>query len=109
FLDLVGSRKDLRRFRELIEAASNNNSKTKNWPIGKFIEYAKEIDNVNPGFFPYKIIRAIDNHPKVNMPVSFVEGKPNYTNLDPRIVICILEKNTVILKTKEIIFESTND
>ena len=70
-----------------------------------FIEFLKSKEKDMPGIFPFKAIRAIDNSvaPKNKNTIQFVDNKPNYTNLDPRLVICLIEKNDVILQSKKIV------
>lgn len=65
------------------------------------------LEKDRPGIFPFKVIRAVDMLPRDEQSKwYFVSGKRNYTLLDPRIVICITEKNALILQSKNIVYES---
>lgn len=105
FLDLVGNRKHLRYFSEMIEKFNAKGFGRPHWTMGAFIEFLKSKEKNIPGIFPFKAIRAIDNSvaPKNKNTIQFVDNKQNYTNLDPRLVICVTEKNSVILQSKKII------
>jgi len=57
------------------------------------------------------MIRAIDllNHKKyekVHELILFTEDKDNYTVINPKIVICVFDKNRLNLQTKRIVFTS---
>jgi hypothetical protein len=105
FLDLVGNRSHLRYFKQLIQKFEEYGFSRSKWTIGAFIEFLKSKEKDMPGIFPFKAIRAIDNSvaPKNKNTIQFVDNKPNYTNLDPRLVICLIEKNDVILHSKKIV------
>jgi hypothetical protein len=111
FLDLVGNRQHLEWFRGLMERLKKANYNIKHWTIAQFIEFAKRVHSADYQVFPFKVIRAVDHSPDSNPKSNFwsfffVKKKKNYTNLDPRLVICLLEKNDVILQNKEVIVES---
>lgn len=105
FLDLVGNRSHLRYFKQLIKKFEEYGFSRSKWTIGAFIEFLKSKEKDMPGIFPFKAIRSIDNSviPKNKNTIQFVDNKPNYTNLDPRLVICLIEKNDVILQSKKIV------
>lgn len=96
-LDLVGSRGDIKYFREIIKVFKAAGFPRDDWEIGKFIEFLKEIDSKGEGkgVFPYKIVRAVDNSRKESgrYRFPFVSTKRNFTFLDPRIIICLFEKS----------------
>lgn len=109
FLDLVGSRQHIIYFSELINKLKDKGyDRTEKWTIGAFIEYLKRISRVIPGIFPFKIIRAVDNSitPAKQFKFDFVKGKQGYINLNPRYVICLIEKNDLYLTSKKIVHES---
>lgn len=102
FLDLVGSRKAMIYAQELMKRFKARNQNSEHWELGKFIEFMKEVAN-KPGFknvFPYTVFRAVDHSitAKSEPKHLFVAGKPNYINLNPRFVICLAEKNSLVLK-----------
>jgi hypothetical protein len=105
FLDLVGNRRHLRYFRELISKFEAHEFGRPKWTMGVFIEFLKTKEKDVPGIFPFKAIRAVDiKVPRKNKStIKFVDNKPNVTNLDPRLVICLTEKNSVILQSQEIV------
>lgn len=108
FFDLVGSRADMIYFVELMEKYRTQ-GRNKAWPIGAFIEFLKKLTRVlDPNVFPYKVIRAIDHNspPDEQFFVPYVKGKNYYLNLSPKLVICLLEKTSLIILTKKIVHES---
>lgn len=108
FLDLVGNRKHLIYFYDLTCRIESEVPDRTKWTIGAFIEHMKRLDKKIPGIFPFKVIRAIDHSakPKKESTFNFVEGKANFININPRLVICLTEKNELFLRTKAIVFES---
>lgn len=109
FLDLVGSREDIIYFSKLINKLKDKGyDRAEKWTIGAFIEYLKRISRVIPGIFPFKIIRAVDNSitPAKQFKFNFVVGKQGYINLNPRYVICFIEKNDLYLTSRKIVHES---
>ena len=112
FLDLVGNRKDMawllhmpvwlkeEGFYDLEEI----------WTVGNFIELLKELrkETGENEIFPYKAIRSIDNNAKIDelIGVKFVDNKEGFINLNPRLVVCLTEKNELLLLSKKIIYES---
>lgn len=111
FLDLVGSMDSIYWFRRLMARLKTSRPEVKDWSVASFIEFAKKLNRVDNQAFPFKVIRAVDhsrNHnPKKNKwLLRFVKKKQEYTNLDPRLVICLLEKDNVILQNKVVVVES---
>lgn len=111
--DLVGNRTHqidiIERLTKLME--SSENDKPKKWTLGQFISFMLELADRNYNVFPYKMVRAIDllNHKKYKREqalINFTKEKNNYTLLNPKIVICVFDKNTLNLQTKKIIFTS---
>ncbi|MGV8114977.1 MAG: hypothetical protein AB2L17_18985 [Lentimicrobium sp.] len=107
FLDLVGNRSHMRYFRNVAVKYAESGYAREKWSLGSFIEHLKMLEKDRPGIFPFKVIRAVDLLPRDEQSKwYFVSGKRNYTLLDPRIVICITEKNALILQSKNIVYES---
>lgn len=104
FLDLVGNRTDMINFAELHKTFSEKYNRGKKYPIGKFIEVLRDLNKKDyKGIFPWKVCRAIDLYTSnflKHYEHLFVYKKENYTNLSPRIVICLYEKNNVILQSQ---------
>lgn len=106
-LDLIGIRnhqKYLMQVREKLAKLFPYTGDT--WSLGTFIEFLKYInenDERYRGIFNFKAVRAVDVTQKSIPKIYFVQGKGNYTNLNPRYVICLYEKNELILRSKKII------
>jgi len=108
FLDLVGNRQDMKLFRNLMNDFKSKGFNAENWSIGAFIEFLKQLSKYDAKIFPYKIIRAIDHSASLvkHLTFYFVQGKENFTNLAPRILICLVEKNSVFLRITKIVAQS---
>jgi hypothetical protein len=113
FLDLVGRRQDMvwlwqQRQSWGPELGFNAGDR---WTIGEWIEILKRlsIEENNPNIFPFKAVRAIDLNTKTyeQFNVKFVETNTAYINLNPRIVICLTEKNELLLLSKKIVYDSS--
>lgn len=104
FLDLVGNRQHMRTFIKMAESIQTMYKSSAKMNIGEIIELLKKISTDKPEIFPYKIIRAIDLMPKDEQSKwYFAPSKQNYTLLNPRIIICLLEKNSLLLQLREIV------
>lgn len=108
FLDLVGSRKAMIYAQALMKRFKDRNQNSEYWELGKFIEFMKEVAN-KPGFkdvFPYTVFRAVDNSAAVkdDNKYFFVAEKTNYTNLNPRLVICLAEKSSLVLQNFRVVY-----
>lgn len=103
FLDLVGSREDQIHFLELVK-----NLKMTGDALGKIIGALKDLDKKQKGIFPYKAIRAVDNLAKKKfqqIQYKFTEDfRNNYSVLTPMYIICLFEKNELILPTYKVIY-----
>jgi hypothetical protein len=95
-LDLVGNRQHQAEFKKLTADIAAYNKEKKDWPIGKVIEFLKELiaeDEANTIFFPFQSIRAEDYSVTDAKIYRFDKGSPNYTNLNPRLLICVIDVN----------------
>jgi hypothetical protein len=106
--DLVGNRSHMILFMELHKIFENEYNSGDRWPMGKFIEFLRDLNNESEtykGIFPFLAARAIDlSRTKLEQfKFLFVDSKDNYTNLSPCLVICLYEKNNVILQSKILI------
>jgi len=103
FLDLVGSRNDQIHFLKLVSTLNMQNQS-----IGKTIEALKALEKEEKGIFPYKAIRVMDSLPKKKFPQKQLKfsNKENYSILAPMYIICLLEKNKLILPSIKVIFSS---
>lgn len=111
--DLVGNRSHQIDLMERLKILINNsdNDKTKKWTLSQFLTFMQNIAVINSDVFPYKMVRAVDllNHKrnfKVQELIRFTEDKDNYTIINPKIVICVFDKNALNLETKKIVFTS---
>ena len=110
-LDLVGNRSHQKYFMDLFriyEKQTGDNKK--DWSICQCIEFLKILSTKNEKIFPFKMIRAIDllnhNKHKQQFKKEFVPHKDNYTIINPKMVICVISKQDVPLKSKKIVFTS---
>lgn len=105
FLDLVGSRDDMIKLRQLIDKFSRKIG-GENLSLGEILEYFKQLNNLDPTFFDITIVRAIDSSKsKTEADVfRFSDGKNNYTDLNPRLIICFYTKKPLYFKSPKIIF-----
>ncbi|MFN8277655.1 MAG: hypothetical protein U0T84_09235 [Chitinophagales bacterium] len=117
FLDLAGNRMDMEWFlgtkKMLMELGYDFEhimANGKELCIGTYIEFLKRVSKESgANFFPYLAIRAVDvNSASKHFTLKFVENKRNSTNLNPRFVICILDKKALVLPHREIVYESAN-
>lgn len=60
------------------------------------IEAMKYIARKDPGYFPYKLIRAEDKKKSTEL-LQFSIQQPNVINLKPCIIYCLIEMDTTIL------------
>jgi hypothetical protein len=93
FLDLVGNRNDMLWFQTLMKRFERFKH-TEKWTIGNFIEFLK-----SKNLLPFNAIRAIDNSVNSKEILQFVATRPNYTNLNPVFIICLLDKNSSVIKS----------
>lgn len=92
---------------------TNNSSsnKPRKWTLSQFITFIRKIAALNKDVFPYEMVRAIDllNHErykKAQQLIRFTNDKENYTVINPKIVICVFDRNTLNSQTKKIVFTS---
>lgn len=114
FLDLVGRRQDMDILLKLKSRLAKIYKPASGWFLGSFIEYLKVLQ-FEPGFeniFPYKAVRVIDMAVKREdeNEVKFVDKSDMYAyvNLNPRMIICVYEKNNAILQSSKIVYAGTN-
>lgn len=110
-LDLVGNRfHQLHIINYLKEFEKETGKNKEKWSLCQCIEFLKELNKIDNTVFPFKLIRAVDLLKHTNYQKQFlrkfVNNKENYLILNPKMVICALEKSTVPLHTKKIIHES---
>ncbi len=110
FLDLVGNRQHMQVFLTMALKIQNQHKSTVGMNVGEIIELLKRFAKDRPDIFPYKIIRAVDLSPKFEQSKwYFVSSKKNYTLLNPRIIICFLEKNSLFLHLNDVIHFSESN
>ncbi|MDQ3395305.1 MAG: hypothetical protein M3512_14505 [Bacteroidota bacterium] len=101
FLDLLGNRNHQIYFQTIIQKLG-----LKGRPIGKIIEFLKELEKRpdKKGIFPFKIIRAVDSSKNVKDRLKFSDKRESYLNINPVIIICLVEKNNLVLQAFKIIY-----
>lgn len=104
FLDLVGNRNDQILLSNLID----NIPGLSELSMGEIIEFLKNLEARpnNKGVFPFKVIRAIDiSKTRYNViSINFAKYKKGFTTLNPKMIICLTEKNQLLLKSLKIIY-----
>lgn len=104
FFDLVGNRQHMLDYITLYNKVKEKFKLKTDWPIGRVFEFLKILEKQKEykGIFPFKVIRAIDNSVQRDKQFDFyfVSHRNNYTNLAPRLVICVIQKNNVILRSE---------
>lgn len=109
--DLVGNRShqiDITiRLNKLLETSGND--KPRKWTLRQYFLFILKLADSDCKIFPYKMVRAIDllNHIKYKTEqdyINFTENKKNYTLLNPKIVICVFDKNTLNLQSKKLVY-----
>jgi len=107
--DLVGNRKHIEYLLKVSETFAKHKFKRSNWELGKFIEVLKKLekDGENKGVFPFKVIKAIDNSWNIKRckqkSIKFVRDKKGYIFLDPKIIICFIDKENIRFYNKTVI------
>jgi hypothetical protein len=103
FFDLLGSREQQLYFKDVISKLPG----AEHMPIGSVIELLKELEGKpnKKGIFPFKVIRAMDvknNSFKQNV-IPFAKKKVGEMTLAPQIIVCLIEKNNLHLRSYKII------
>lgn len=106
YLDLAGSRQDMEYFLNLIERHQKKGIDPQDWELGEFIEFIREENRRKRGIFEFQVIRAEDYLPPAGQFKYLFNYLKNYTNLNPRFIICFLVLQEVFLRTKRIAYES---
>lgn len=82
----------------------------KDWTINQCIQFLRELNEEDEEVFPYKFVRAIDllKHTKFKAQhlMKFLDKKKNYTIINPKIVICVFDKEEINLQSKKIVYSS---
>jgi len=93
FLDLAGNRLDMLRFQEIMDRLKLI-PETENWGLAHYIEFLKRKK-----IFPYRAVRAIDTSIDPKEVVKFVPDRRNFINLNPVFIVCLLDKQTDMVKS----------
>ena len=94
FLDLVGSREDLKGFCNVFNKMKDNNPDLK---IGAFFNGMQEMAKINPQVWPFTVVRALNVKRNANK-VLFNHLAGSEMLLNPEIIICFYEKNELNLQ-----------
>lgn len=92
YLDLVGSRQDLKMFAMLIDKVRKEQGQIS---VSQCIAFLRKMEKVKPGVFPYKAIRVVDVRSRGNRFETFVEGKPGMFPINPCYIICVYTKDVL--------------
>lgn len=105
FLDLAGNRQQMEYFVSLLQRFQKRGAHAQKWKFGEFIEFLKEFRKADYQAFPFEIIRAQDFlEPKEKDKIKF-NHLQNFTNLNPRFVICLFTNSELYLQNKRVAFE----
>jgi hypothetical protein len=109
FFDLVGSREHQKFLIGVRIKLAGKRPNTATWPIGKIIQFvrnaSKDPDHEYYKKFDFKAIRAVDvsfSLPKDQIEtamaeVNFAGDSGSYTYLNPCYIICVIDKNALVL------------
>lgn len=106
-LDLVGDPEHQRQMQELVELMREEDPSWQTGkaepPLGKVIALMRlRASKTRPEVFPYSSVRAQDNPEPYNY--SFVAGRRESTDLNPRIQICTFNKSAATLQPLRIVY-----
>jgi hypothetical protein len=109
--DLVGNRYHqihlLNYIKEYEELTGENKE---DWTVNQCIQFLRELNIEDEQVFPYKFVRAVDllKHTKFKAQhlMKFIDSKENYTIMNPKIVICVFDKEELNLQSKKIVHSS---
>ncbi|GGD99027.1 hypothetical protein [Planktosalinus lacus] len=102
------NRRNMNYFNDLREDYIKKRPKSRNWPIGAWIEFFKKLRKGNFHLFPFYYIRADENLPndKENNRIKgkefFAENVYYYTFTNPLLILCVLDKNKIECNSKTI-------
>lgn len=99
--DLFGSVEHQSSFTEVIELLKThpNTKGANNLNVPNVITYMK-----SKGIFDYKSIRASDMSYMNNVKIYFTKKKKEYTILNPRVQVCVINLNGVFINPFKIVF-----
>ncbi|MFL0682002.1 MAG: hypothetical protein ACJLTB_02045 [Algoriphagus aquaeductus] len=114
FYDLVGNRSHQKYILKIRDLLTKKMRSLHNWPIGKIIDFLREAnDSEDPefgifkGMFPFSTVRAVDNSYSSSRDLTkFSRSQPNFTELNPCYIICVININRVNLSPIEIVHAS---
>jgi len=98
FLDLVGDTDDMQTIPYLKDLLIKNDfeNDVDSWTLGRVIEAAKKM-----GIFEHKYIRVADHNiigKQSSSSIILKEGKDAFINLQPQLIICLIEKDDIFLR-----------
>lgn len=98
-IDLIGNRQHLKRILNQIQKARIRTDTT-GWKFHNYIAYFKRMEIVQPGIFPYKMIRFNDSrlNSKIQEPLLLNEHKKMIL-LNPFYIICVFDFSDLDLKS----------
>lgn len=105
-LDLVGNRQHMKLLIDLMDELKEENEESIYWEIGKFIEFLKQLAKTESytNIFPFKSVRAIDHSSKkFSQDYSFDESSRSFIDMNPRIIVCVMEANKETIQSFKLI------
>lgn len=100
YLDLVGSRQDLKTFSMLMGKVRKRQSDA---TISQCITVLQKMEESKPGLFPYKAIRVMDVSSKGNTLETFVKEKRGRMPMNPCYIICVYAKDLIPIREAHIV------
>lgn len=104
FLDLVGSRQDLRI---LVEALNAIRDRIPDLKLGAFFHMMQTMEKIEPGSWPFSIIRAL-NVKSNTQKIDFNHVPDSKMLLNPEIIICFYDKKELNLQSRRYIDKNDN-
>ena len=106
FLDFIGDTQKIGEFMLVLRKLVAHNEIQIDFNIGEAIEYLKKSNELSPGLFPYLIIRAQDYKHLHSATKLYFNELGHYTYVNTRHIICLLQKDDIILSNRKIVFSS---
>jgi hypothetical protein len=114
FYDLVGNRRHQKHILKIRELLTKKSKSLHTWPIGKIIEFLRQANDSNDpdfeifkGMFPFSTVRAVDNsYSSSRELLKFSNLQPNFTELNPCYIICVINIKKVDLGPISIVHAS---
>ena len=104
--DIVGNRQHQKLIFKTFDELRKRGYDKKEWQLSNILNLLKKLSKKDKNAFPYSMIRAIDYMPRKEynkLKLHFVQNNNHYTIVNPKMVICILNKNILPLHSKRLV------